>query len=108
MAAYRFNNATATGVGTAGTDVYSASAKCILIGLSITNITRAALPVEVEVVKANGSTVHLTTSGRIAGGVSVDVLSGRKLVLMSQEKVRITSKVDNAFDCVASILEDVD
>lgn len=108
MPAYRFNNATAAGIGTSDVDVYSASSKSILIGLSVTNVTRAALPVDVSVVKANGTTLKLAVGSRIDGGASVDVLAGRKLVLMAQEKVRVKSRATSSLDCVVSILEDVD
>ena len=52
MASYNFKNATANDVGTTPSDVYTvpASKKSIMIGCSVTNITGAALPVELSLV----------------------------------------------------------
>jgi hypothetical protein len=110
MAAFQFKNAPTPNIGTSGADVYSTPSgqKSIVIGLSVTNRTGAALPVEVYISRSGQPDVFLSRDTRIAGGESYDFLSGKKLVTESDESVRVVSKVDNSLDCIVSVLEDVD
>ena len=110
MAAYNFKNATSDAIGTTGADVYTvpSSKKSILIGCAVSNITGASLPVEVKLIKADNTVIHLALSTRVKGGTTQDFLSGKKLVLQAGEKINVSSKVDNSLDCVGSVLEDVD
>lgn len=110
MAAYQFKNATSNDIGTAGSDVYTVpnGQKSIVIGCSVSNTTGAALPAEVTLIKADTSVIHLARATRIDGGTTTDFLSGKKLVMQAGEKLHVSSKVDSSFDCVVSVLEDVD
>ena len=110
MAAYTFINQTANAVGTTPVDVYTvpATQKSIVIGCMVTNTTGATLPAEVKLVKAYNTEIHLSVSERIKGGTTTDFLQGKKLVMTAGEKINITSKAASSFDCVLSILEDVD
>jgi hypothetical protein len=110
MASYNFKNATANDVGTTPADVYTvpASKKSIMIGCSVTNITGATLPVELSLVKADSTIIHLSRAHRIEGGTTHDFLSGKKLVMQAGEKVQLVSKIASSLDCVVSVLEDVD
>lgn len=110
MALYQFKNAVASEIGTTGSDVYTVplNKKSILIGCTVANTTGSTLPVEVAVIKADSSVVYLAKAARIEGGMSADFLSGKKLVLQANEKIRVISKLDDSLDCIVSILEDVD
>jgi hypothetical protein len=110
MALYQFKNAVATEIGTSGAVVYTvpANKKSILIGCSVSNTTGSILPVEVSVIKADSTVVHLAKDARIEGGMSADFLSGKKLVLQAGEKIKVVSKLVNSLDCIVSVLEDVD
>lgn len=110
MAAYTFLNATSNDIGTAGSDVYTVPTgqKSIVIGCSVSNITGAALPVEIQLVKPDGTIIHISRASRVDGGTTEDFLSGKKLVMQSEEKLHVISKTDSSLDCVVSVLEDVD
>tara|TARA_B000000532_G_scaffold100107_2_gene80202 strand:- start:12390 stop:12722 length:333 start_codon:yes stop_codon:yes gene_type:complete len=110
MATYQFKNETHDGIGTAGTEVYTvpATQKSIVIGCQVANITGASLPVEIQLVKTNNDIIHIAKSSRVLGGTTEDFLSGKKLVMQAGEKLKVKSKVDSSFDCVISVLEDVD
>ena len=110
MPAYQFKNATANAVGTAGAEVYTvpAAKKSIMIGCSVSNVTGGTLPAEVQLIKADNSVIHLSTSTRITGGTTLDLFQGKKLVLDSGEKIKVLSKVNSSLDVVVSVLEDVD
>ena len=110
MATYQFKNETHDSIGTAGTEVYTvpATQKSIVIGCQVANITGASLPVEIQLVKTNNDIIHISKASRVLGGTTEDFLSGKKLVMQAGEKLTVKSKVDSSFDCVVSILEDVD
>lgn len=110
MAAYQFINGTATDIGTTPVDVYTvpSSKKSIMIGCSVSNITGAALPIDVRLIKSDDTEVSLAKAVRVEGGTTTDIMSGKKLVMQSGEKVQVVSKLDSSLDCVVSILEDVD
>ena len=94
MATYQFFNNTANNVGTTPVDVYTvpASKKSIMIGCSVSNITGASLPVELSLVKADSTVIHLAKSTRVDGGTTTDFLSGKKLVMQAGEKVQLYLK----------------
>ena len=110
MAAYQFKNATANNIGTTAVDVYTvpASLKSIVIGCSISNITGASLPVEVKLIQADNTEIHIAKGARVLGGTTEDFLSSKKLVLQAGEKINVVSKTASSLDCVISVLEDVD
>lgn len=110
MALYQFKNAVASAVGTTSTVVYTAPTgkKTIAIGCNVTNTTGAALPVEVKVLKVDGTAIYLAKAHRIDGGLGVDFLQGRKLVLTAGETLNVASAAASSLDCVVSVLEDVD
>ena len=110
MPAYQFKNATANEVGSAGAEVYTvpSAKKSIMIGCSISNVTGSTLPAEVQLIKADNTVIHLSTSTRITGGTTQDLFQGKKLVLQTGEKIKVLSQVDQSFDVVVSVLEDVD
>jgi hypothetical protein len=110
MAAYQFINATATDIGTTAVDIYTvpSNQKSIMIGCSVSNITGAALPIDVRLVKPDTTEVSLAKAVRVDGGTTTDIMSGKKLVMQSGEKIQVVSKLDDSLDCVVSILEDVD
>jgi len=110
MAAYQFINAAQSDVGTTPVDIYTvpANKKSIMIGCSVANTTGATLPVDVRLIKADATSVSLAKAVRVDGGTTTDIMSGKKLVMQTGEKIQIVSKLDNSFDCVVSILEDVD
>tara|TARA_B100000424_G_C22771778_1_gene415515 strand:+ start:393 stop:725 length:333 start_codon:yes stop_codon:yes gene_type:complete len=110
MPAYQFKNATSNAVGISGAEVYTvpAAKKSIMIGCSVSNVTGGALPVEVQLIKADSTIIHLSTSTKLPGGTTLDLFQGKKLVLDTGEKIKVLSKVDSSFDVIVSVLEDVD
>jgi hypothetical protein len=79
-----------------------------VIGCSISNITGASLPVEVKLIQADNTEIHIAKGARVLGGTTEDFLSGKKLVLQAGEKINVVSKTASSLDCVISVLEDVD
>ena len=110
MALYQFKNFTSSGVGTSEVSVYTSPTgkKSMALGLSVTNVTPASLPIEASLVKSDSTVVALSKSIRVLGGESADLLAGRKLVLGDGDSITVKAKVANAFDVVLSVMEDVD
>ena len=110
MPAYEFKNQTSNAIGTTAVDIYTvpSAKKSILIGCSVTNTTGASLPIEVKLIKADNTEIHLSVSEQVKGGTTRDFLSGKKLVMTAGEKINVKSKVASSLDAVISILEDVD
>jgi hypothetical protein len=105
-----FVNATAANVGTTPVAVYAAPAgkKSIVIGLSISNVVGSTLPVDVRLRKGSDSSyVYVTKATRVEPGLPLEIMRGNKIVLSSGDAIYISAPLDNAFDCVVSVLEDV-
>lgn len=105
-----FKNYTTKNIGTGGSDVYTvpAATKSIVIGLNLSNITGSELPVTINLIKADTTSVRLIGALRINGGMTNDFVSGKKLVMEANERLRVISAVSSSFDCVVSVLEGVD
>jgi hypothetical protein len=110
MAIYQFKNFTVSDIGTTETVLYTppTGQKSMLLGLTVTNTTPSSLPIELYIVKSDSTVVHLSKSTRVLGGESVDLLSGKKLVVVDGDSLKIKSKVASSFDVVLSVMEDVD
>jgi hypothetical protein len=105
-----FVNATAANVGTTPVAVYTVPTgkKSIVIGLSVANILGSTLPVDVRIRKGSDSSyVYVTKATRVEAGLPLEIMRGNKIVLRSGDAVYISAPLDNAFDCVVSVLEDV-
>jgi hypothetical protein len=110
MALYQFKNFSSSNIGTSPITLYTppSGKKSMALGLSISNLTSASLPVEIYITKSNADVIHLSKSSRVAGGESVDFLEGRKSVLEDGDSIGIESQVGNAFDALLSVMEDID
>tara|TARA_R110000803_G_scaffold133660_1_gene200786 strand:- start:1349 stop:1693 length:345 start_codon:yes stop_codon:yes gene_type:complete len=112
--ANNFKNAFATSVSTTAgspTDVYTANngsaCNSILIELDISNTGTSAVQVTVLILDSSASaSFHIIKNAPLPVGSSLKVVSGQKVVLNGNDKVRVYASA-NTVDVVASILEDV-
>jgi len=103
-----FKNRTLRAVGTGATDVgavVAADTQTTLIGMTVANITSAVITVTVTLI--NGSdTTHLVKAAPIPVGGSLIVLGGeQKVVLMTSDKITVTSSASSSADVIMSYLE---
>ena len=103
-----FKNRTLRAVGTCATDVgavVAADTQTTLIGMTVANITSAVISVTVTLI--NGSnTTHLVKTAPIPVGGSLIVLGGeQKVVLMTGDKITVTSSASSSADVIMSFLE---
>ena len=115
--ANNFKNAFATSVSTnssSPTDVYTAATggsgvNSILIELDIANTGSSAVSVTVLIQDASGSgtpSYHVIKNAPVPVGSTLKVVSGQKIVLNANDKVRVYATA-NTVDVIESILEGV-
>lgn len=102
-----FTNAIANSVGTTEVVVYTAPDKAIVIGCSISNLLSTTVPFTIKTRRGNTDTfVH--KDKRIEAGDPFELMRGNKLVLLTGDKLVVSSKVNASLDVVFSILQGVD
>ena len=102
-----FTNAIANSVGTTEVVVYTAPDKAIVIGCSISNLLSTTVPFTIKTRRGNTDTfVH--KDKRIEAGDPFELMRGNKLVLLTGDKLVVSSKVAASLDVVFSILQGVD
>ena len=107
--ANNFRNYTLKAAGTTAQNAYAVGAgvQATVIGMTIANIT--ASPISANVILNGGNitgNVYLVKDATIApGGALVPVGGDQKLVLQTNDNVKIVSDTMNSIDAVMSIME---
>jgi hypothetical protein len=103
-----FKNRTLRAVGTGATDVgavVAPSTQTTLIGMTVANITTGVISVTVTLGDGTNTT-HLVKTAPIPTGGSLVVLGGdQKVVLMTGDKITVTSNTASSADVIMSFLE---
>ena len=103
-----FKNRTLRAVGTGATDVgavVAASTQTTLIGMTVANITTGVISVTVTLGDGTNTT-HLVKTAPIPTGGSLVVLGGdQKVVLLTGDKITVTSDTASSADVIMSFLE---
>lgn len=104
-----FKNSITGSIGTSTTTVYTTPSQIstTAIGLSIANVVSTNISVSVQIVDASESeTRYLVKDALITAGSSLIVIGGdQKVVLESEDLIRVTSSQPSSADVVVSILE---
>ena len=103
-----FKNRTLRAVGTSPTDVgavVAASTQTTLIGMTMANITSGVINVTATL-NDGTNTTHIVKDAPIPTGGSLILLGGdQKVVLMTGDKVIVTSNTASSVDVIMSFLE---
>ena len=103
-----FKNRTLRAVGTGATDVgavVGASTQTTLIGMTVANITSGVISVTVTLGDGTNTT-NIVKTAPIPTGGSLVVLGGdQKVVLMTGDKITVTSDTASSADVIMSFLE---
>jgi hypothetical protein len=103
-----FKNRTLRSVGTGATDVgavVAASTQTTLIGMTVANITSGVISVTVTLGDGTNTT-NIVKTAPIPTGGSLVVLGGdQKVVLMTGDKITVTSNTASSADVIMSFLE---
>ena len=103
-----FKNRTLRAVGTSPVDVgavVAASTQTTLIGMTLANVTSGVISVTATL-HDGSNTTHIIKDGPIPTGGSLVILGGdQKVVLMTGDKVIVTSNTASSCDVIMSFLE---
>ena len=103
-----FKNRTLRAVGTSPVDVgavVAASTQTTLIGMTVANITSGVIAVTVTLGDGTNTT-NIVKTAPIPTGGSLVVLGGdQKVVLMTGDKITVTSNTASSADVIMSFLE---
>ena len=103
-----FKNRTLRAVGTSATDVgavVAASTQTTLIGMTLANITSGVINVTATL-NDGTNTTHIVKDAPIPTGGSLILLGGdQKVVLMTGDKIIVTSNTASSVDVIMSFLE---
>ena len=103
-----FKNRTLRAVGTSATDVgavVAASTQTTLIGMTMANITSGVINVTATL-NDGTNTTHIVKDAPIPTGCSLILLGGdQKVVLMTGDKIIVTSNTASSVDVIMSFLE---
>ena len=103
-----FKNRTLRAVGTSATDVgavVAASTQTTLIGMTMANITSGVINVTATL-NDGTTTTHIVKDAPIPTGGSLILLGGdQKVVLMTGDKIIVTSNTASSVDVIMSFLE---
>tara|TARA_R100000808_G_scaffold4228_2_gene14082 strand:+ start:10 stop:339 length:330 start_codon:yes stop_codon:yes gene_type:complete len=103
-----FKNRTLRAVGTSPTDVgavVAASTQTTLIGMTMANITSGVINVTATL-NDGTNTTHIVKDAPIPTGGSLILLGGdQKVVLMTGDKIIVTSNTASSVDVIMSFLE---
>jgi len=103
-----FKNRTLRAVGTSATDVgavVAASTQTTLIGMTMANITSGVINVTATL-NDGSNTTHIVKDAPIPTGGSLILLGGdQKVVLMTGDKIIVTSNTASSVDVIMSFLE---
>jgi hypothetical protein len=103
-----FKNRTLRAVGTSPVDVgavVGASTQTTLIGMTVANITAGVISVTVTLGDGTNTT-NIVKTAPIPTGGSLVVLGGdQKVVLMTGDKITVTSNTASSADFIMSFLE---
>ena len=103
-----FKNRTLRAVGTGATDVGAvvvADCQTTLIGMTVANITSGVISVTATLHDGTNTT-HIVKDAPIPTGGSLVLLGGdQKVVLMTGDKITVTSNTASSADVIMSFLE---
>ena len=103
-----FKNRTLRQVGTSPVDVgavVAASTQTTLIGMTLANVTSGVISVTATL-HDGSNTTHIVKDAPIPTGGSLVVLGGdQKVVLMTGDKIIVTSNTASSVDVIMSFLE---
>ena len=103
-----FKNRTLRGVGTTATAVgaaVAASTETTLIGMTIANTTSGVINVTVTLNDGSNTTHIVKTAPVPTGGSLIAVGGDQKIVLMTGDKIIVTSDTASSCDVIMSFLE---
>ena len=95
------------GTGNTGTNVVTAggSATLVLLSCLISNKTGTSANVDVFLVTSSGDDVFLIKNAPVPAGSSLEIISGSKIIMEANDKLKIRAATASAIDATVSYLD---
>ena len=95
------------GTGNTGTNVVTAggSATLVLLSCLISNKTGTSANVDVFLVTSSGDDVFLIKNAPVPAGSSLEIISGSKIIMEANDKLKIRAGTASAIDATVSYLD---
>ena len=99
-------NVVTDAVSSTNTNIVTAGGSSTLVILSIllSNTTASSVQVDVFLV-TSGDNVHLIKNAPVPAGSSLEIISGSKIIMQSNDVLRIRAATGSAIDATVSYLE---
>ena len=81
------------------------STTCIVLGLTLANLTTSSIEVTVTLTNNDGDNVNIAKLAQIPAKASLEIMSGNKYVLEASDILKVKSDVANSLDTTLSIME---
>jgi len=104
-----FKLKTKANVGVTTVGIYTATSPVtatVVIGVTLANTSASGVNVGVAVSRgANGDDINLLKNVPIAQGASLEYMGGNKLVIETNDTIKVESDVNNSLDVALTIME---
>ena len=102
-----FKLKTKANVGLTTTNVYvvPSSTTTTVIGITLANVSGSGINVGVGVTRASADDIKLLRNVPIAQGASLEYMGGNKLVIETNDTIKVESDVNNSLDVALTIME---
>ncbi len=106
MATNTFKRKVLAGVDTVLATIYTvpASTTTVVIGLTLANVSSAAITASVQLT-TSGDNTYIVKDIPIPKGSSVEVMAGNKIVLETTDVIKVAGSTTNSIDATMSIME---
>ena len=99
-----FQRAVNANIGTSLEAVHTATAKTVVIGLTLANVTGGSITASVQLATA-GEDPYIIKNIPIPSGSSVEIMAGNKIVMDSGDIVNVSGSAATSVDATMSYME---
>ena len=86
-------------------DVYVATNKSVVIGLTLTNKLGSSITASAQFVPASGDAPYIIKDVPLPSGSSVEVMAGNKIVMNGTDRIKVKGSATNSVDAILSYME---
>ena len=81
------------------------SSTLVLLSILLSNTSASSVQVDVSLIKNSGDNTHLIKNAPVPAGSSLEIIAGSKIIMESNDVLRINSGTASALDASISYLE---
>ena len=81
------------------------SSTLVLLSILLSNTSASSVQVDVSLIKNSGDNTHLIKNAPVPAGSSLEIIAGSKIIMESNDVLRINAGTASALDASVSYLE---